>query len=52
MRNYIRKMRSSAAFTEVLFDSVGRRFGTRFFAGICGARKLFVNVAKIRSDAF
>ena len=30
----------------------GRHFGSRFFADSCGALKLFVNVARIRSDAF
>jgi hypothetical protein len=32
--------------------ALGRRFGSRFVADICGALKLFVNVAGIRSDAF
>jgi hypothetical protein len=30
----------------------GRHFRPRFFADICGALKLFVKVAMIRSDTF
>jgi hypothetical protein len=30
----------------------GRHFRSRFFADICGALKLFVKVAMIRSDTF
>jgi hypothetical protein len=35
-----------------VFSGVGRHFGSRFFAEICGALKVFVPVAGIRSDAF
>jgi hypothetical protein len=37
---------------EVLFRGVDRRFGSRFFADIGGAFRLFAKVAGIRSDAF
>jgi len=42
---------NEAAKTAYL-GGFGRHFRSRFLADICGAHKLFVKVAMIRSDAF